>query len=264
MSAIYNEIMSPRRSAIYNKIMSPLEWLASQGVQGVRAGGKTGSNIGPNSDPEDPNTWPPGVKAAPDFGYLNSIGRWIPTPFNVRAETGTWQEPPKGSPANLTGIPRNKYTPFQLKLEKMSWKNTSNNGALIEQSKMVQLPGGAPEIPGYKRVDPSQFSTATGAQIGPSNIYWAYAYKSNSVLNKNIILISPTLYYNTKASIGRHYRTWGSGRIRSDNDKVPSANGPVYVSLKDFIVNDMILAVIVHVSVGAPNIGPQILQSIKI
>ena len=263
MSAIYNEIMSPRRSAIYNEIMSPLEWLASQGVQGVRSGGKAGSNIGPNSDPADPKTWPPGVKAAPDFGYLDPNGRWIPTPFDVRDAAGRW-DVPRTSPADLTGIPRNKYTPFQLKLEKMSWKNTSNNGALIEQSKMVQLPGGAPEIPGYKRVDPSQFSTATGAQIGPSNIYWAYAYKSNSVLNKNIILISPTLYYNTKASIGRHYRTWGSGKIRSDNDKVPSANGPVYVSLKDFIVNDMILSVIVHVSVGAPNIGAQILQSIKI
>ena len=263
MSAIYNEIMSPRRSAIYNEIMSPLEWLASQGVQGARSGGKAGSNIGPNSDPEDPNTWPPGVKPAPGFGYLDSTGMWIPTPFDTRSGNRPG-DPPKGSPANVTGIPHNKYTPFQLKLEKMRWKNAYNNGSLIEQSKIIPLPGGAPEIPGYKRVDPSQFSTATGAQIGPSNIYWAYAYKSNSVLNKNIILISPTLYYNTKASIGRHYRTWGSGRIRSDNDKVPSANGPVYVSLKDFIVNDMILSVIVHVSVGAPNIGPQILQSIKI
>ena len=263
MSAIYNEIMSPRRSAIYNEIMSPLEWLASQGVQGARSGGKAGSNIGPNSDPEDPNTWPPGVKPAPGFGYLDSTGMWIPTPFHVRDATGRW-DVPRTSPANRMGIPANQMSPFQLAVQKLDYKSNLSSSSAIEQSKIIPLPGGAPEIPGYKRVDPGQFSTAAGPGPGPSNIYWAYAYKSNSVLNKNIILISPTLFYNTKASIGRHYRTWGSGRIRGDNDKVPSANGPVYVSAKDFIVNDMVLSVIVHVSVGAPNIGPQILQSIKI
>lgn len=248
-------------SAIYNKIMSPLEWLASQGVQGVRAGGKTGSNIGPNSDPEDPNTWPPGVKAAPGFGYLDSTGMWIPTPFETRSGNRPG-DPPKGSPANVTGIPHNKYTPFQLKLEKMRWKNAYNNGSLIEQSKIIPLPGGAPAIPGYKRVDPGQFSTATGAQIGPSNIQWAYAYKSNSVLNKNIILISPELFYNMKISIGRHYPSWTSSNIqRGDGQPVSSANGKVYAQSKYFNVDDMILSVVVNST--DRNVGTNILNSLS-
>jgi hypothetical protein len=84
------------------------------------------------------------------------------------------------------------------------------------------------------------------------------------MFSKDFILIGPMLFYNTKRSIGRHYNTWGQGNLRSDSDKVPSNNGTVYVSAKDFNVNDMILDVVVHVSTGAPNIGPEILQTIKI
>jgi len=248
--------------------MSPLEWLASQktlaGVQidANRRVGQTGSNVGPNSDPEDPNTWPPGVKAAPDFGYLDPNGMWIPTPFETRSGNRPG-DPPKGSPANVTGIPHNKYTPFQLKLEKMRWKNAYNNGSLIEQSKSISLPGGAPEIPGYKRVDPSQFSTATGATIGPSNIQWVYAYRKQGMLSKDFILIAPQLYYNTKLSIGRHYPSWSYPGIKTNNDRVPSKNGTVFVANQSFNVNDMILVVVVNTSIGAGNIGPQILKSIS-
>jgi len=237
--------------------MSPLEWLASQktpaGVQidANRRVGQTGSNVGPNSDPEDPNTWPAGVKPAPDFGYLDPNGMWIPTPFETRSGR-SWTSvggPPKGSPAFL-------------KLQKMRDKNAFLNGSLIELTKIVPLPGGAPEIPGYKRVDPGQFSTATGAQIGPSTIQWAYAYKSNSALNRNIILISPNLYYNTKISIGRAYSSWTRRGIQNNNGGQPvsSSNGKVYADVRCFNVDDMVLAVTVNST--DRNVGINILNSL--
>jgi hypothetical protein len=220
-------------------------------------GGHDGSNIAPNDDPEDPKTWPPGVKAAPDFGYLDSDGMWIPTPFDFRTDRGYWK-PPRTSPANLVGIPHNTYTPFQLKVEKMTHKVVYNNASLIEQSKPVKLSDGAPEIPGYKQVDPGRFGTSTGSPIGPSDLHWVYAYQKG----KDFILIAPELYYNMKISIGRHYPSWVGGGISSDNDRVPSVNGPVYVSGANFNVNDMILGISVHTSIGAGNIGPNVLRMI--
>jgi len=220
-------------------------------------GGHEGSGISPNDDPEDPKTWPPGVKAAPDFGYLDPNGMWVPTPFHVRTESGNWK-PPRTSPANLVGIPHNIYTPFQLKIEKMTHKVAYNNASLIEQSKPVKLPDGAPELPGYKQVDPGRFGTSTGSPIGPSDLHWVYAYQKG----KDFILIAPELYYNMKISIGRHYPSWVGGGISSDNDRVPSVNGPVYVSGANFNVNDMILAISVHTSIGAGNIGPNVLRMI--
>ena len=219
--------------------------------------GHDGSGIDPNDDPEDPKTWPPGVKPAPDFGYLDSEGMWIPTPFHIRTEEGNWKTP-RNSPANRIGIPHNTYTPFQLAVEKMQQKVAYLSSSLIEQSKPVKLPNDAPEIPGYKSIDPKRFSVNANGPGVNKNLHWVYAYQNG----KNFILIAPDLFYNTKISIGRHYPTWTDTGIRTDNDRVPSENGPVYVSSENFNVNDMILSVVVHVSVGAPNIGGQILKSL--
>jgi hypothetical protein len=221
-------------------------------------GGHDGSNIDPNDDPEDPKTWPPGIKAAPDFGYLDAEGMWIPTPWSYRTEDGDWKTI-RNSPANLIGIPHNKYTPFQLKLEKMKSKVAFVSSSAIEQSKSVKLPGGAPQIPGYKQIDPNKFNTdASGPGIN-KNLDWVYAYQNG----KNFILICPDLFYNTKISIGRHYPSWTNGGIRSDDDRVPSTNGTVFVAAQNFNVNDMILSVVVHSSIGAGNMGPKILKSIQ-
>lgn len=221
--------------------------------------GHDGSGIEPNADPADPKTWPPGVKPAPDFGYLDSEGMWIPTPFDVRTEEGKWRKP-RSSPANTIGIMVKNNTPFQQKVQQMQDKVVYLSSSAIEQVKPMNLPNGAPTIPGYKQIDASRFSQDAREPGLNKTIPWVYAYQNG----KNFILISPMLFYNTKLSIGRHYSTWGTGSLRSDDDRVPSANGPVYVSAKDFNVNDTILDVVVHVSVGAPNIGPQVLQSIKI
>jgi len=221
--------------------------------------GHDGSKIGPNDDPADPKNWPPGIRPAPDFGYLDPQGMWIPTPFHERTPEGRWRVP-TNSPANYIGIMVKNWTPFQQKFHEMQNKSVYLSSSAIEQSKAVQLPGGAPQIPGYKPVDPKRFSSDMNEPGVNVTINWAYAYKNG----KNFILIGPMLFYNTKLSIGRHYSTWGKGNLRSDNDKVPSNNGPVYVSAKSFNVNDMILDVVVHVSTGAPNIGAQIIQSIKI
>ena len=222
-------------------------------------GGHDGSKIGPNDDPEDPKTWPPGVKAASDFGYLDPNGMWIPTPFDYRDEKGNWITP-RNHPANRTGIPHNQYTPFQLKVEKMQNKVVYTSASAIEQVKPVNLPNGAPKIPGYKQIDASRFSTNAQEPGLAKTIPWVYAYRNG----KNFILISPMLFYNTKLSMGRHYGSWGKGNLRSDDDRVPSDNGTVYVSAKDFNANDMILDVVVHVSVGAPNIGAAVIKSITI
>ena len=225
--------------------------------------GHDGSGIDPNADPADPKTWPPGVKPAADFGYLDSQGMWIPTPFNVRTREGRGITP-KNNPANYTSIMVKNWTPFQKKYHEMQNKSVYLSSSAIEQSKAVKLPGGAPQIPGYKPIDPKQFSSDMNEPGVNVTINWSYAYKKDSMFSKDFILIGPMLFYNTKRSIGRHYSTWGSGNIRSNGDKVPSNNGTVYVSAKDFNVNDMILDVVVHVSTGAPNIGPEILQNIKI
>ena len=221
--------------------------------------GHAGSNIDPNDDPEDPKTWPPGVKKAPDFGYLDSKGMWIPTPFNIRTEEGKFGRWLPNSPANLVGIPANQWTPFQQKVEKLERRNAFINSSQIEQHKPVKLPGGAPDVPGYQQVDASRFSTATGERIGPSDIPWVYAYKNG----KNIILISPRLFYNMKPSIGRFYPGWGpQSGIRDNPSRQSTENGSVYVTASDFIVNDMILNVVVHAS--APKVGASILQNLKI
>ena len=220
-------------------------------------GGHEGSGIDPNDDPADPKTWPPGIKPAPDFGYLDSDGMWIPTPFHIRTESGGWKVP-RNSPANLVGIPHNKYTPFQLKFEKMQEKVVYLSSSAIEQTRSVKLPRGAPDIPGYKPIDPKRFSTDASGPGVNKNLDWVYAYQNG----KHFILIVPDLFYNTKISIGRYYNGWLDNGIRSDNDKVPSANGPVYVSAANFNADDKILSVVVHISVGAPNIGAQLLKSI--
>ena len=221
--------------------------------------GHDGSGIDPNDDPEDPKTWPPGVKPAPGFGYLDPSGMWIPTPFNIRGEDGNFSKTPTNHPARLTGIPMNQWTPFQQKLDKLRAKHTSINSALIEQSKPVNLPSGAPVIPGYKQVDVKKFSTNVNQGVGPTDIYWVYAYQNG----KNIILIGPRLFYNMKLSIGRHYKGWGPDEgIRDGFPKVSTDNGPMHVSAADFNVNDMILNIVVHAS--AEGIGTSILKSIKI
>ena len=234
--------------------MSPLEWLASQktpaGVQidANRRVGQAGSTAGPNSDPEDPKTWPAGVKPAPDFGYLDPNGMWIPTPFHVRNGVGNWI-----IPAQL----RQQLTrPMLIKLQKIESKFISNGGCAVEQQKSIKLPDGAPTIPGYKQVDASQFFKDGG-------IDWVYAYRKQGMLSKDFILIAPQLYYNTKLSIGRHYRTWNHPGIKTNNDRVPSKNGTVFSANQSFNVNDMILIVVVNTSIGAGNIGPQILKSIS-
>ena len=105
-------------------------------------GSYNGSNIAPDDGPEDPKTWPSGVKKAPDFGYLDPQGMWIPTPFHIRTEDGKWRVP-KNSPANLKGIQMGKYTPFQKKFHEMEKKVVYTDNSAIEQTKPVQLPGGA-------------------------------------------------------------------------------------------------------------------------
>jgi hypothetical protein len=221
-----------------------------------------GSGIGPNDDPTDPKTWPPGVKPAPDYGYLDQDGMWIPTPFHYRDERGRWRIPPN-HPANRMGIQQRHLTPFQLKVDELQHKSVYTSAGAIEQVKGVKLPGGAPQIPGYKQIDPGKFSTDAREPGLNKTIPWVYAYKKEGAFSKGFILIAPMLFYNTKLSIGRYYEGWGNGKIRTDDEKVPSENGPVYVSGRQFNVNDMILDVIVHVSVGSPNIGAQILKSIS-
>jgi hypothetical protein len=221
--------------------------------------GHAGSNISPNDDAEDPNTWPPGVKKAPDSGYLDSKGMWIPTPFNIRTGEGKFGRWLPNSPANLVGIPANQWTPFQQKVERLQRKNAFVSSSAIEQSKSVKLPGGAPHIPGYKQIDPSKFSTDASGPGVNKTLDWVYAYQNG----KNFILIAPDLFYNTKVSIGRYYPTWTDSGIRSNNDRVSSTNGTVYVAAQNFNVNDMILIVVVHTSIGAGNIGPQVLKSIQ-
>lgn len=221
-------------------------------------GGHEGSGIDPNDDPEDPKTWPPGIKPAPDnIGYLDPDGMWIPTPFHVRDEAGNFNVP-RTSPANRTGISNKQYTPFQAKFEKMQGKVVYSSASAIEQSKPVKLPNGAPEIPGYKQVNPSQFSTDAREPGLDKTVDWVYTYRKGN----NFILIAPELFYNTKLSIGRHYRGWNHHGIKTDNDRVPSKNGTVFVANQSFNVNDMILVVVVNTSIGAGNIGPQILKSI--
>jgi len=215
------------------------------------------SSIDSNDNPENPKTWPPGVKKAPDFGYLDANGMWIPTPFDVRDAKGDFNIP-RNSPASRTGIPQSKLTPFQLAVEKMQNKVVYLSSSLIEQEKPVNLPNGAPRIPGYKQVDAGRFSTDAREPGLDKSLPWVYAYQNG----KNFILIAPQLFYNTKISIGRHYDSWVGRGIRTDDDRVPSANGTVFVSNQHFNVNDMILSVVVHTSIGAGNIGPNILKSI--
>lgn len=221
-------------------------------------GSHDGSNISPDDDPENPKTWPPGIKPAPDFGYLDPNGMWIPTPFHVRDEKGDFRIP-KNSPASRIGIPHNQLTPFQLAVEKLDYKSNLSSASAIEQVKPVKLPGGAPEIPGFKQVDASKFSTDAREPGLNKSLDWVYAYQKG----KDFILIAPQLFYNTKISIGRHYDGWVGRGIRTDDDRVPSANGTVFVTNQHFNVNDMILSVVVHTSMGAGNIGPQILKSIS-
>ena len=219
--------------------------------------GHDSSNIGPNDDPADPKTWPPGVKPASDFGYLDNNGMWIPTPFHFRTEEGRWRIP-TNSPANLIGIRVNQYTPFQQKVQKMQEKVVYLSSSAIEQQKSVNLPSGAPQIPGYKQIDASRFDTNMNEPGVNKTMNWLYAYQNG----KNIILIAPMLFYNTKRSIGRHYQTWGSGRLRSGGAPIKTQNGTIHVAAKDFNANDMILDVVIHST--DPNIGPKILQNIKI
>ena len=221
-------------------------------------GGHDGSGIDANDDPEDPKTGPPGVKAAPDFGYLDANGKWIPTPFQVRDEEGNWKTP-RNSPANVVGIPHNKYTPFQLAVEKMQNKVVYTSASAIEQVKAVNLPGGAPKIPGYTQVDASKFSTDAREPGLDKSLRWVYAYQRG----KDFVLIAPQLFYNTKISIGRHYDSWVGRGMRTDNDRVPSANGTVFVTNQHFDADDKILSVVVHTSMGAGNIGPQIIKSVS-
>ena len=229
----------------------------SRNTSGTASNGGTG--IDPNADPAEPATWPPGIKPASDFGYLDPNGMWIPTPFHVRNENGDFKIP-RNSPANLIGIQVRNYTPFQQKVQQMRDKVVYLSSSAIEQTKPVQLPGGAPQIPGYTPVDPSQFSTNSdeGKGAGPKNMNWLYAYRSG----KNFILIAPMLFYNTKLSIGRHYQNWGTGELRSGNGLIKTANGTIHVAAQDFNANDMILDVVIHST--DPNIGPKILQNIKI
>jgi len=238
----------------------PIKPPASTTGSSVAAGkGHVDSDISPNDDPEDPTIWPPGVKKAPDFGYLDPNGKWIPTPFNIHTDEGKFGRKIPNSPANLVGIPANQWTPFQQKVEKLERRNAFVNSSQIEQHKPVNLPSGAPQIPGYQQVNASRFSTATGERIGPSDIPWVYAYKNG----KNIILISPRLFYNMKPSIGRFYSGWGpESGIRDNPNRQSTENGPVYVTASDFIVNDMILNVVVHAS--ASKIGASILQNLKV
>ena len=220
--------------------------------------GHDGSGIDPNDDPADPKTWPSGVKAAPDFGYLDPEGMWIPTPFHVRDDEGRW-DPPRKSPANLIGIGGKGLTPFQDKVQKMEGKFVNTSASAIEQQKSVKLPNGAPTIPGFQQVDANQFSTDAREPGMNKTIDWVYTYRRG----KDFILIAPMFFYNTKISTGRHYPTWTGRGIKTDDDRVPSKNGTVFVANQSFNVDDKILSVVVNTSIGAGNIGPQILKSIS-
>ena len=222
-------------------------------------GGHDGSGIAPDADPADPKLWPPGVKAAADFGYLDPEGMWIPTPFHFRTEEGNWRVP-KNSPANLIGIPMNQWTPFQQKLEQLKSKNTSVSSSAIEKQVAVQLPGGAPQIPGYKQVDASRFSTDAREPGLNKTLGWQYAYQKG----KNIVLIAPMLFPGMKLSIGRYYKGWDDniGNIRSGYGALKTQNGTIHVSGLSFNYNDMIFDVVVHST--DPDVGPQVLQTIKI
>jgi hypothetical protein len=220
--------------------------------------GHDDSNIAPDADPADPKTWPPGVKAAPDFGYLDANGMWIPTPFHFRTEEGKWRVP-KNSPANLIGIPMNQWTPFQQKLEQLKSKNTSNSGSAIEKQQPMQLPGGAPQIPGYTPIDPKRFSTDAREPGLNKTLDWLYAYQKG----KNIVLIAPMLFPGMKLSIGRFYQGWDDniGNIRSGYGALKTQNGTIHVSGLSFNYKDMIFDVVVHST--DPKVGPQVLQSIS-
>jgi hypothetical protein len=220
-------------------------------------GGHDGSGIDPNDDPTNPKIWPPGVRQAPDYGYLDPQGMWIPTPFHIRTEDGDWRIP-RTSPANRIGIPMSQWTPFQRAVEKLDYKSNLSSSSAIEQTKPMQLPGGAPQIPGYKQINASQFSTDAREPGLNKTLQWVYAYQKG----KNIILIAPYLFYNVKLSIGRFYRTWDNTNIRSGGEPIKTANGKIHVSAKNFPVNDMIFDVVIHAT--DPSIGPKILQSIKI
>jgi hypothetical protein len=141
----------------------------------------------------------------------------------------------------------------------MKNKVVYSSASAIEQVKPMELPSGAPTIPGFKQVDASQFSQDAREPGVSKSIPWVYAYQKG----KDFILISPMLFYNTKLSIGRIYDNWAGAGLRTDDDRVPSKNGTVFVAAQSFNVNDMILGVVVHTSMGAGNIGPQILKSIS-
>ena len=219
--------------------------------------GHQGSGIDPNDDPNDPKTWPPGVKKAPDFGFLDPNGLWIPTPFDVRTggRDSKWTIP-QTSPANIIGIPASKLTPFQQKTQELGHKNCCTSASHLEQTKVVQLPNGAPQIPGYKQVDAKRFATDMKQSWGPNDFNWQYAYKNGN----KFVLIVPWLWYNTKISIGRYYSGWNTN-LRYDQNKVNTPNGVVYVAAKKWVVNDMFLDVIIH---STDNIGDKILANIKI
>jgi hypothetical protein len=184
---------------------------------------------------------------------------WIPTPFHFRNEEGKWRVP-KNSPANLIGIRVNTRTPFQQKLDAMTNKNVYVSSSAIEQTKPMQLPGGAPQIPGYKPVNVSQFSTDAREPGLNKTMDWTYAYQQG----KNIVLIASMLFPGTKLSIGRFYNGWDDnvGNIRSGNPAVKTANGTMHVAGLMFNYNDMIFDVVVHST--DPKVGPAILQTIKI
>jgi hypothetical protein len=219
-------------------------------------GGHEGSGIDPNADPNDPKIWPSGITKAPDFGYLSN-GMWIPTPFHVRTANGVFKIP-RTSPANRIGIPETQLSPFQKAVQQMEYKSTLSSASAIEQVKFVKLPNGAPDIPGFQQVDANKFSNDARQPGLEKFVDWVYAYQRG----KDFVLIAPMLFYNNKISIGRHYANWTNQGIKTDDDRVPSANGTVFVANQSFNVNDMILTVVVNTSIGAGNIGPQILKRI--
>ena len=226
-------------------------------------GGHDGSGIDPNADPADPKLWPPGVKPAADFGYLDPQGMWIPTPFHYRTEEGKWRIP-KNSPGNLVGIPANKWTPFQQKLQQMQEKVVYLSSAAIEKQVPMKLPGGAPQIPGYRQIDASRFSTDAREPGLNKTLDWIYAYQSDSMFSKKIILIASMLFPNMKISIGRYYDQWDDyiGNIRSGGEAIKTANGTIHVAALMFNHNDAFFDVVIHST--DPDIGPKILQNIKI
>jgi hypothetical protein len=184
---------------------------------------------------------------------------WIPTPFDVRNEEGKWRKP-KNSPANLIGIPANQWTPFQQKVQKMQEKVAFLSSSAIEKQVPMQLPGGAPQIPGYTPIDPNRFSTDAKEPGLNKTLDWTYAYQKG----KNIVLIASMLFPGMKLSIGRFYPGWDDniGNIRSGGGALKTANGTIHVSGLSFNYNDMIFDVVVHST--DPAVGPQVLQNIKI